>query len=63
MYTGLGVGRAAADRLAHYDAEPEAGASGQRPHVSCAYSDSWAVALVADCRAEPVTDDAVRTHV
>jgi hypothetical protein len=34
-----------------------------RPHVSCAYCDSWAVALVADCRAEPVTDDAVRTHV
>ena len=34
-----------------------------RPYVSCAYYDSWAVALVADCHVEPVTDDAVRTHV
>ena len=42
---------------------PKLGHLADRPHVSCAYLDSWAVALVADCRVEPVTDDAVRTHV
>ena len=34
-----------------------------RPYVSCAYHDGWAVAVVADSRIEPVTDDAGRTHV
>ena len=33
------------------------------PYVSCAYYDSWAVAVVADSRIEPITDDAARTHV
>jgi hypothetical protein len=36
---------------------------GSRPFVSCANHDSWAVAVVADCRVEPVTDDAARTHI
>ena len=34
-----------------------------RPYVSCAYHDGWAVAVVADSRIEPITDDAGRTHV
>ena len=33
------------------------------PYVSCAYYDSWAVAVVADGRVEPVADDAVRARV
>ena len=33
------------------------------PYVSCAYYDSWAVAVVADCRVEPVADDAARTRI
>ena len=42
---------------------PKLGHLAGRPHVSCAYFDRWAVALVADCAVEPVTDDDVRTHV
>ena len=42
---------------------PKLGHLADRPHVSCAYVDSWAVALVADCTVEPVTEDEVRTHV
>jgi hypothetical protein len=35
----------------------------ERPYVSCAYLDSWAVAAVADSHVEPITDDAGRTRV
>ena len=44
-------------------AQPKMRHLADHPYVSCAYYDSWAVAVVADSRIEPVTDDAARTRV
>ena len=35
----------------------------QAPYTACAYYDGWAVAAVAECRAEVVTDDATRARL
>jgi hypothetical protein len=42
---------------------PKLGHLAEHPFVSCAYVDSWAVAVVADSRIEQVTDDAGRARV